>query len=219
VAGTLPPAPPTSPPAPVIAEIAAPPPTATGDVLDLIWFEPAFVPRLCAWWKELCAEVDREDPDPRAADPEEARRRHHVLGILSGAAALDPGAVPRLAAEAVDAKGRFLPPLALVGGDLRFLFDGAEERDAHAEHQLLFERRYAVRKVLGGDFIRAQLAADPPIPVYLPGDLDRTLPMAAGMRARLVVAVHLQQDPREASPFALRAVALARLFPRDALRG
>ncbi len=266
------------------------PRAATGDVLDLLWYDEPQVPRIRAWWEELVTELDFEPSDPRrdpgAEDPDKARGRHNVFGIMSDGAVIDVAAVPRVIAEAVNDRGRFTPPLALVGGELRFPFDevetlratvvamtplvGTDKRlkesldamnellktpylqgstgvapkltrelrdqfrepsralpagylDGHVERLLLEQRRYAVRKVFGGEFIRALLgapgaAAEASIPVYLPKHLDQTLPMLIVMKARLIVEAHLQQDLYDTSPYALRAVALGRSFQLDALR-
>jgi hypothetical protein len=94
---------------------------------------------------------------------------------------------------------------------------------------LLEQRRYAIRKVFGGEFIRALLSvyvpdgqakgSDASIPVYMPKALDQTLPMLVSMKVRLIVEAHLQQDPYDTSPYALRTVALGRSYHLDALRG
>jgi hypothetical protein len=55
--------------------------------------------------------------------------------------------------------------------------------------------------------------------VYLPKQLDQTLPMLVVMKARLIAEAHLQQDPYDTSPYALRSVALGRSYQLDALRG
>jgi len=100
--------------------------------------------------------------------------------------------------------------------------------DSHVERLLLEQRRYAIRKVFGGEFIRASLTAyvaegqtkgtDGSIPVYMPKSLDQTLPMLVTMKVRIIVECHLQQDPNDASPYALRVVALGRAYQLDALR-
>jgi hypothetical protein len=272
------------------APFAAKAPRAVGDVLDLLWYDETQLPRIRAWWEELVTDLDFEPSDPRkdlgAEDPEKARGRHNVFGIMSDGAVIDPPGVARVINEAVNERGRFTPPLALVGGELRFPFDevetlkativamtplvGNDKRlketidsmsellktpylqgstgvapkltkelrdqfrevsrslpagyvDSHVERLLLEQRRYSIRKVFGGEFIRALLGApgatpsntsgaDAPIPLYLPKHLDQTLPMLVVMKARLIVEAHFQQDPYDTSPHALRAVALGRSF-------
>jgi len=97
--------------------------------------------------------------------------------------------------------------------------------DGHVERLLLEQRRYAIRKVFGGEFIRALLGApggdgksEAGIPVYLPKHLDQTLPMLVSMKVRLIAECHLQQDPYDTSPYALRAAALGRSYQLEALR-
>jgi hypothetical protein len=268
-----------------------------GTVLDLIWYDEAHVPRIRAWWEELVTELDFEPSDPRrdlaAEDPEKAKSRHNVFGIMSDGVAVDAAGISRVIVEAVSDKGRFTPPLALVGGELRFLFDevetlrativamtplvGNDKRlkdsiesmnellktpylqgssgvvekltrdlrdqfreanrslpanhlDNHVERLLLEQRHYMTRKVFGAEFIRALLGmsggsggsgggGEAPIPVYLPKHLDQTLPMLVVMKARLIVTAHLQQDPYDASPYALRVVALGRSIQLEGWRG
>jgi hypothetical protein len=271
------------------------------DILDLLWYDEAQVPRMRAWWEELVTALDFEPGDPRrdlgAEDPEKARGRHNVFGILSDGVLVDPNNISRVVAEAVNEKGRFTPPLTLMSGELRFPFDevetlratvvavtpliGADKRlkdtvdsinellktpylqgssgvvekltrdlraqfreanralpasylDGHVERLLLEQRRYAIRKVFGGEFIRALLSssgsgsdggsggksssAESSIPVYLPKQLDQTLPMLVVMKVRIIAEAHIQQDPYDSSPYALRAVALGRSSQLDALR-
>lgn len=267
----------------------------SNDVLDLLWYDDAFVPRIRANWEELVTELDFEPADPRkdlnAEDPEKTRTRHNVFGILTDGEMVEPSGISRVINEAVNQKGRFTPPLTLTGGELRFPFDevetlkamivamtpflGSDKRlkemvdgmtellktpylqgstgivdklvrdlrnqfresnkslpstylDGHVERLLLEQRRYAIRKVFGGEFIRGLLTvyvsdgfskgSDASIPVYMPKSLDQTLPMLVSMKVRLIVECHLQQDPYDTSPYALRTVALGRAYQLDALR-
>lgn len=269
---------------------------SNGDILDLIWFEESFVPRIRSHWEKLVTELDFEPADPRqdvdAEDPDKARVRHNVFGILSDGDVVEPSGISRIVNEAVNQRGRFTPPLALTGGELRFPFDevetlkamivamtpflGSDKRlkemvdsmtellktpylqgstgivdklardlraqfresnrslpatylDGHVERLLLEQRRYAIRKVFGGEFIRALLtvpaeggmkgSSDSSIPVYLPKQLDQTLPMLVSMKVRMIVEAHLQQDPYDTSPYALRTVALGRSYQLDMIRG
>lgn len=279
-------------PAPPISDKG--PRAATNDVLELLWYDEAHVPRIRAWWEELVTSLDFEPSDPRrdlgAEDPDKARGRHNVFGIMSDGVVVNTSSVARVIASAVNDKGRFTPPLMLIGGELRFPFDevetlratilamtplvGTDKRlkesidsmsellktpylqgstgvvekltrelrdqfreanralpagylDGHVERLLLEQRRYSIRKVFGGEFIRALLgtpgpegsAAPATIPVYLPKHLDQTLPMLIAMKVRIIAEAHLQQDLYDASSYALRAVALGRSFQLDALRG
>lgn len=95
----------------------------------------------------------------------------------------------------------------------------ADYLDAYVERSLLEQRRYQIRKVFGGELIRAQLAPasaqEAPVPVYLPKDLAEKLPMVTSMKARIIAEAHPQQDQYEASPYALRAIAIGRLIQLD----
>ncbi len=280
----------------VMAGASKPSRPANSDILDLLWYDDNFVPRIRSYWEELVTELDFEPADPRrdinAEDPEKTRIRHNVFGILSDGDMVEPPGISRVINEAVNQRGRFTPPLTLTGGELRFPFDevetlkamivamtpflGSDKRlkemvdgmtellktpylqgstgivdklvrdlrnqfresnrslpatylDGHVERLLLEQRRYAIRKVFGGEFIRALLTvyvpdgqakgSDASIPVYMPKSLDQTLPMLVTMKVRLIVEAHLQQDPYDTSPYALRTVALGRSYQMDALRG
>jgi hypothetical protein len=43
--------------------------------------------------------------------------------------------------------------------------------------------------------------------------------MLVVLKVRLIVEAHLQQDPYDANPHALRTVALGRVYQLDAVRG
>jgi hypothetical protein len=247
------------------------------------------MPRVRAWWEELVTRLDFEPADARQdlspANPESARSRHNVFGVLTDGDATDSNGVAAAVLAAVNDRGRFTAPLLLLAGELRFPFDeletlkativaatplaGSDKRlketldamndllkisylqgstsvitrltqqlkeqfaqsnralpsdylDAYVERSLLEQRRYQIRKVFGGEFIRAQLvptrSSDAPVPVYLPKDLDQKLPMVIGFRGRLIVEAHPQQDQYEASLHALRVIALGRTLPLDAWR-
>lgn len=86
--------------------------------------------------------------------------------------------------------------------------------DARAERTLLDQRHYQRRTVFGELWIRSSLAsvhAKQAIPTYLPDNLSKILPMFRTMRVRIIAEAHVQQDQYEASPIALRVVALGRL--------
>jgi hypothetical protein len=288
--------PPSRPMAPMSSASEKTSRSSAGEVLELLWYDETQVPRMRAWWEELVTDLDFEPSDPRrdlgAEDPDKARGRHNVFGIMSDGVVASPSGVSRVIAEAVNAKGRFTPPLMLIGGELRFPFDevetlratilamtplvGTDKRlkesidsmsellktpylqgstgvvekltrelrdqfreanrslpsgylDGHVERLLLEQRRYAIRKVFGGEFIRALLGTSGPegsaaaaaamtLPVYLPKHLDQALPMLIAMKVRIIAEAHLQQDLYDPSPYALRAVALGRSFQLDAAR-
>jgi hypothetical protein len=117
-----------------------------------------------------------------------------------GTAGLD-GSVTALR-EAFARSARGLPPGHLEG---------------HTERLLLEQRRYQKRTLLGQEWIRASFvpAGGPEggaLPAYLPESLARELPLFVRFRARLIAELRVQLDQYEASPSALRVVALGRLI-------
>ena len=93
--------------------------------------------------------------------------------------------------------------------------------DAQIDRTLLEQRHYQRRTVFGEPHLRVMLTATPgapPLVTYLTAELANKLPMFQRLRARLVAEVHLSQDQFEASPLALRVVALARGFTQPARR-
>jgi hypothetical protein len=81
--------------------------------VDLIWFDPAALPR-------IRASEALEDPETRDAPPVEALR------ILSRAAPLDEEALNDAARAAFQGDGTFAAPLVMVSGELAFDFDEVE---------------------------------------------------------------------------------------------
>jgi hypothetical protein len=114
------------------ASPAATPARAPGadDVVELLWFDPAAVPRIRARWPAIIDALDFEPLDPRhdlpVDDPQASRERHHVFGVMTRADAIDARGVAREVLEAVGDRGRFTPPLVVIGGELRFPFDEIE---------------------------------------------------------------------------------------------
>jgi hypothetical protein len=85
------------------------------------------------------------------------------------------------------------------------------------DRALLERRAYQRRTVLGAERIRATISlpgAEAPRPVYLPAEAAASLPMFPAFDARLLVEVHPPQDHAEASPVALKALAIGRVVPR-----
>jgi hypothetical protein len=105
-------------------------------VLDLIWFDPEALPGIRARWGSIIDELEFSPLDPKhdlpVDDPAAARDRHHAFGVLTQATATDGPGVSRAMLEAISDKGRFTPPLLVIGGDLRFPFDEIEMLKAAA---------------------------------------------------------------------------------------
>ncbi|MDI3289606.1 DUF2169 domain-containing protein [Polyangium sp. 15x6] len=89
---------------------------------------------------------------------------------------------------------------------------------ARVERILLENRRHQRRAVFGGKHLRGawQLpAGERELPVYFPEALAERMPMFTKFTARMVAEAHLPADAREASPVALRGVAIARVGTTD----
>ncbi|WP_437599755.1 DUF2169 family type VI secretion system accessory protein [Sorangium sp. So ce590] len=96
----------------------------------------------------------------------------------------------------------------------------AGQIEAYTERLLLEQRRYQTRKVLGDVWIRALLAGgvQRALPLYLPKALEHRLPMMTSLKVRILAEAHLRQDQLEPSRYALKAIALGRVFTADELR-
>jgi len=84
------------------------------------------------------------------------------------------------------------------------------------ERAVVEKRAYQKRKVLGKTLLRATLtqrgsAISGGVPTYLAAEVSEALPLYARFPVRIVAEVHLQQDAYESLPYALRALALARV--------
>lgn len=110
--------------------ISAPSTLEEGEIVELLWFDPKSPARIRTRWPVLMNDLAFEPLDPRhdlpAEDPEDARDRHDVFGVLTEGEAQTGGSIGQAVREAVSAKGRFTPPLILVAGELRFPFDEIE---------------------------------------------------------------------------------------------
>ena len=97
----------------------------------------------------------------------------------------------------------------------------ASHLEGQVERVLLEARRYQQRELLDGVWIRALFqppGAEGKIPVYLPSELARRLPLFRRFQVRAVVEALPQQDQYEDCSIALRALALGRVLPRNARR-
>ena len=86
---------------------------------------------------------------------------------------------------------------------------------------LLEARRYQQRELLDGVWIRALFQApgvDGKVPLYLPVELARRLPLFKRFQVRALVEALPQQDQYEECAIALRGLALARVLPGKARR-
>jgi hypothetical protein len=85
--------------------------------------------------------------------------------------------------------------------------------DAHTDRMLLEQRAYQKRAVYGKRWIRALLGAggSAAVPVYVPESLAGELPMFRHIRVRMLAEVDLREDQNEASPHAVKVMALGRV--------
>jgi hypothetical protein len=96
--------------------------------------------------------------------------------------------------------------------------------DVNTRRLLLEQRSYQRRGLWGESYIRGVLI--PPsssgggssVPLYLPAAIAKQLPLFARFPVRIVAEIFPQQDQLEASPVALRAVALGRVIQGRASR-
>ncbi|MFO0759150.1 MAG: hypothetical protein U0359_21840 [Byssovorax sp.] len=121
---------------PTLTGSPRPAPAPQPDVIDLIWFDPDALPAIRATWSSIIDELEFAPLDPKhdlpVDDPAAARERHHAFGVLTQATATDGSGVSRAMLEAVSDKGRFTPPILVIGGELRFPFDEIETLKAAA---------------------------------------------------------------------------------------
>ena len=120
------------PPEPRPAAPAAPAPAVRrpGEVLDLLWFDKAIVPKLRtnrAWRAivdrmELVPSDDGDDDDAAAG----AEDRREIFHVLANAQADEVPALAAGLASAISEDGKLVPPLAITTGELALPFDAAE---------------------------------------------------------------------------------------------
>ena len=170
-------------------------------IIDLLWFDPAAIPRILRAWKATL--------DAQRSKVAEDEDRRAVAAVLTRGEPLAPDELGDAIAEAIDPDGLFTPPLVLLDGDLALSLEGAPDDEPH---------RHAKRIVFGGTSVASMLlpsddGASPGVPAYLPEPAIARLPLFRRFHARVIAEAHLAQDEREASPVALRVVAIARAVP------
>lgn len=257
------------------------------DTLELVWLDPRSAGRIRKRpaWQRLLDEARQGPPEAEPTAPMlpnqdvPADDRREVFLVLARGEATGGDGVAAALSSSIHADGKFAPPLLLVAGELRFLFDeleilkaavttatpftGGDEplkaavdgagafletpdlltapavaeglfgriRDAFArarravppgyleaqiDRAVLEHRRYQKRVFAGRPHLRALLTGPgdkAPMLVYVPADTATRLPLYQRFPARMIVAAHLSTDQFEAQPFALEALALARVIP------
>ncbi|WP_437759532.1 hypothetical protein [Sorangium sp. So ce1389] len=100
------------------------------EIVELLWFDANALPRIRASWSDLILELDVETLDPRHDPPPNdagsPKDHHHLSGVLTDGSRIEPSGVPQAILASISEKGRFTPPLVLVEGELRFVFDEIE---------------------------------------------------------------------------------------------
>ena len=112
----------------------APAPTPPREAIELLWYDPAYAPRIRRQpgWKEIMAQVKPhplDDDYPGDAPPDkrqDLRDRREVFGLLARAEPTDLRGIEAALTNAVREDGTFVPPLVLVSGELEFPFDELE---------------------------------------------------------------------------------------------
>ncbi|MGK3964080.1 hypothetical protein WMF38_07855 [Sorangium sp. So ce118] len=108
----------------------APSPARPAEIVELLWFDANALPRIRASWSDLILELDVEALDPRHDPPPNdagsPKDHHHLSSVLTDGSRIEPSGVPQAILASISEKGRFTPPLVLVEGELRFVFDEIE---------------------------------------------------------------------------------------------
>lgn len=108
-----------------------PPPKA---VIELLWHDPSAMPRIRRQpgWKEILGHIkgkafeDELSGDSPPEKKQEIKDRRDVAGLLARGDALDMRGLEAALGNAVTEDGTFVPPLALVAGELELPFDELE---------------------------------------------------------------------------------------------
>jgi hypothetical protein len=109
------------------AKLARPRTSASARPIDLIWVDAVARKRLRAWWTDLLTEAEFGEFDSRherpTDDPEADQAMRDAVVVLTKAPATDAAELERVVDESVDDSGAFTPPLVVLEGDLKLLFD------------------------------------------------------------------------------------------------
>lgn len=126
-----------APPPPAAASAPALVPTI--DVIDLVWFDRAALPRVRKNppWRALLRELEGQPADPDLDDatlgntPAEIEDRRDVFEVLARGVAGDAAGIEEALLSAIRPDGKVVPPFVLAAGDLAFPFDEVETLKAH----------------------------------------------------------------------------------------
>jgi hypothetical protein len=109
-------------------------PTVSRELLHLVWFEAAFVPRIrrVPTWKKLLTDLEERGPDKAIDDvlagkeAWEIEDRREIFEIIAKGDRADERRVIELMDEAVLEDGKFATPIILVGCEVETPFDEME---------------------------------------------------------------------------------------------
>ncbi len=109
-------------------------PTVSRELLHLVWFEAAFVPRIrrVPAWKKLLTDLEERGPDKAIDDvlagkeAWEIEDRREIFEIIAKGDRADERRVIELMDEAVLEDGKFATPIILVGCEVETPFDEME---------------------------------------------------------------------------------------------
>src|SRR4029079_15493862 len=106
--------------------------SAPAEIVDLLWFDGAMLERIRghAVWRGLLEvlapkppEIRYDDEEPPPEEPQEAKDRRDVFGVLTEAEPTVEGGLDDEIARAAAPMGALRAPLVLVTGELQFPFD------------------------------------------------------------------------------------------------
>jgi hypothetical protein len=110
----------------------------THEVFEFVWYDPESVPRIRRQpsWRQILKEMEKKphdsdlDDPALAADPMQIEDRREVFEVLACGEAMDAQGLQEALSRAVREDGKYVPPLALVSGELVFPFDELEKLKA-----------------------------------------------------------------------------------------
>jgi hypothetical protein len=120
------------PAAQVLPPIAAPPEAL--EMVQLVWFDPASVPRVRRQpaWKRILDALEDEPPDTdldeggSAEDPVETEDRREIFEVLARGEVTDARGIEEALGAGVRDGGKLAVPIKLLTGELSFPFDELE---------------------------------------------------------------------------------------------
>ncbi|UQA58629.1 DUF2169 family type VI secretion system accessory protein [Polyangium aurulentum] len=109
-------------------------PAISRELLQLVWFERSFVPRIrrVAAWKKLLAELEQRGPDKGIDDvlagkeAWEIEDRREIFEILARGERTDERGLLHAMDDAIREDGKYATPIVTLGGDIEVQFDELE---------------------------------------------------------------------------------------------